>query len=325
MTSLDLVDAAHLDYDEYANLQKRAYSALHKKFQVSSAFLTADFYRWKYRPPLGSGIVATVREGGRLVAANAMMPLELRRGQIKIKGWQSCDTAVLPGFRGKGYFQDCVKRLESVLDPNDIFFGFPNENSVFGLLRSGWKESQIVTTWISYRGSIYRNQDRFCSKLQHFGGGQDRLAEVLSSCGKTVLIKGSAYMNWRYMNHPTFRYLTMDCRENGRQVGYVVARKIDLLGMCFMVIMDMGALQPSLERALLRHVARMGWKEGIKWIVFQDSGLAFLNGVGACFLPLCWRVLPKKQVLLGKAKRGTKGEIVFQGPWRIQTGDWDGF
>ena len=325
MVSLDLVDAVDLDYEEYANLQKRAFAALLAKSQVSDAFMSADYYRWKYNPPFGKGIIATIRERGALVAANGMLPLEICRDRIRIKGWQSCDTATLPSARGKGYFPKCVRGLESVLDPSDIFFGFPNKNSVSGFLKVGWKERQIVRTWLNYRGFILKRSNYSFSQIQRFGPEQDWITEQLSGCGRSMLTKGADYMNWRYMDHPIHGYSATLCRDGGRQVGYVVARRVDMLGMRIMVIMDIGALGSSIEGALLRHIAWLGYKEGVKWVALLDSGLPLLNGLRACFLPIWWRVLPKRQVLMGTVKSGTQGEKIFQGPWRVQTGDWDGF
>ena len=138
-----LLDALELDYDSYVYHQKECYREILDRTRVSDDYMTADHYRWQYHPPVGSAKIAAVFDGGEVVASNAMFPVLIRDGSTIVKGWQSLDTATRPSHRGKGYFVACLRVLIGALGQNEIFFGFPNENSVKGFLKVGWKENLV--------------------------------------------------------------------------------------------------------------------------------------------------------------------------------------
>lgn len=61
---------------------------------------------------------------------------------------QSCDTAVLPEFRGKGIFTKLINEREKNDSEAEFIFGLPNENSFPGFIKMGWKEIAKFTVFI---------------------------------------------------------------------------------------------------------------------------------------------------------------------------------
>ena len=60
-----LLDADALDYGAFVRLQKEAFEALLAKQKASDAFMTPEYFEWKFRPPARSGRIAVVRDGER--------------------------------------------------------------------------------------------------------------------------------------------------------------------------------------------------------------------------------------------------------------------
>ncbi|MEZ5287126.1 MAG: hypothetical protein R2712_20450 [Vicinamibacterales bacterium] len=81
-----VVPPSQLDFDEYVALQRAAFAEVVDASGMAS-LLAPAFYRWKYHTPFGDARIATVRSHGRLVAANAMFPLEVaHQGQRSAPG-----------------------------------------------------------------------------------------------------------------------------------------------------------------------------------------------------------------------------------------------
>lgn len=70
-----------------------------------------------------------------------------------IEAYQPGDTCVLDNCRGKGIFSEMTKRAIEFLPENSLIYNFPNQNSLPGYLKMGWKlfcESHMKL-FISYK------------------------------------------------------------------------------------------------------------------------------------------------------------------------------
>lgn len=325
METFDILDAKNLDYEALAVLQKEAYAEILKKMGVSNSYITPDYYRWKLNPPAGSAMIAFVMEGGAMVASSAQVPLHIRLGDTRLVGWQQCEAATLPNSRGKGYFRKCLSSLKDALEPNDISFAFPNQNSKQGYGELGAKEKGIVTTWINPWSLLGKRFSSSISKIACFDKEQDALAERLAHLGRTMLDRGAAYMNWRYVQNPAFKYTSFAHRKEGEQLGFAVVRRAHILNQEVALIMDLWALGSSTERALLRFIAGWAKSEGLRKIVLLDNGLRLIDGLLTGYVPIPSNFLPKKQILMGFAKSAAEAKRLMDNTWRVQTGDWDSF
>ncbi len=322
----ELLDGENLDYDAYVILQEESYRELLEKRGASSAFITDEYYRWKYHAAAGVARIAVVREGGRYLAANAMTPMLLRNGGQSVRGWHSGETATAPDQRGKGLFKECLSILVKSLEDDEIFFGFPNENSKKGFLKIGWEDKGIVTTWVRTRPVLDRRDSKFISEPEEFGEAADELARRIAEQGFTTLDHGADYLNWRYVRHPLYSYKGFLYDDELGGLGVAISREAELYGRKATLAMTVFGTTARIERELLFRVARWARYHGSMAILMMDSALGTAHGLRARFAPVWSRVLPKKQLLMGRATPGEgRAERLMGARWRVQLGDWDVF
>lgn len=324
MTRVDVVDVDSLDLNAFVDLQRKAFADLLARQRAFGGFMTPVFYRWKYHTPAGLGRVAFIREGGRMLAANAMIPLDLRLGGSMVRAWQSCDTATRPEARGRGFFTKCIRALQSSLCQDEILYGFPNEDSAHGLRSAGWLEKEVITTWVRVLLPFGR-QEPCRSGASEFGADFDRLAGSFVRRGRAIFDRGATWMNWRYVQHPMFQYKIFRLDERGELLGFAVSHAIHVKGIYLALLMELWGDEPWVERALIRRV--VGWARGhhARALVLMDNGKSPVGAVRSGLLPVPYLILPKRQLLMVWAPPGGRGESVLRVPWRIQSGDWDVF
>jgi len=327
--SVEIVAGDQLDYEAYADLQRASYAELLAKNRTSADFMTPGFYRWKYAGFSLKSRIAVVWRDKHMVAANAMYPCPIWLGQQRVLGWQSCDTATRPDSRGKGYFQNCLLRLQEAIAPGEIFFGFPNQNSMRGFVKIGWIDKGIVTTWVNpiarWTG---RHSDRVI-QIERFDARQDELAHRLRADEYATLSRNADFLNWRYADHPQVAYSLFVLRQHDRQSGFAVVRTAMVSDRALALVLAAQGLTGKDERTLLRHMAWWARSQKVSSVVMMDTRLSRIDGALCSYAPVPSRLLPKKQVLMGSVPNPSQapsaGERILASQWRVQMGDWDAF
>ena len=156
-------------------------------------------------------------------------------GGRKVKAVQSSDTIVHPAYRGRGIFSRLLVYGENRYQDLgcEFVFGFPNENSMPGFLKSGWKpvipirRLNYVVNWrrvlerflpkLPLRGAT----SRFCAKLfgrgarkgrapgntrvDVFGSFPEIMNQVDDLYNRDVVefVRSKKYMEWRVDRHPS--------------------------------------------------------------------------------------------------------------------------
>lgn len=286
--------------------------------------ITARLYQWKYATPFGTARIATVRDAGRLVAANAMYPLEAVHEGRRIRAWQSCDTATHPSARGQGHFMRCLHALSAELGLDEVFLGFPNANSTRGFLKLGWTAHTELRTWVRAVGPIRLGRPPALTPLKRPDSHWERLHAALSASGPAMLSRPAAYLRWRYLEHPLADYELFTSGEDDALTGLVVMRKVTLFGRPVALVMEAAATHASVERQLFRFAAAWSHSHGCRLVVAMTGWCRSRPLLLAGFLPVPARALPKRQVLMG-APHGPAAERVWAQRWRLSLGDWDVF
>ncbi len=321
---VEVVEAAALDHKAYCRLQRAAFTELLAERGASDDFITPEFFRWKYCPPAGSTKIALVRQGDRIVASNGMYPVVIRSGSSRLKGWQSCDTATAPDSRRQGHFGSCLRALVAALGEDEVFFGFPNQNSMRGFLKLGWRENALVTAWITPLPIPSLGFTGRVTEVTRFGTGIDDLVEPFATEFSAMFERNAAYLNWRYADRPFADYNLLEHATRGATDGFAVVRREPVMGRWVTLVMELWADSAVAHRSLIRAIRRLAWRQRAPFLAMLCMGTAERPLRRAGFMPVPSRLLPKRQVLMGMGS-GARSTALMKGPWRIQTGDWDAF
>lgn len=322
---IDLLDAATADLEELAELQREAFrgvtgtSALDK---LLGSLHSPDHFQRKYLAPAGKAKIVAVREQGKLLAVNAMVPETLRHERGTALGWQSCDTATHPDARGRGLFKICVTTLREQLTDGEIFFGYPNANSMAGFAKVGWVKCGMLDAYVAPLPSFMG--DRAIQQISRFGDQFDEFARRMILPGSVCIERSAAYLNWRYFSHAQSPYSAFAYVQDGRLEGFVVVRSLPLRSGDACVVLEVFGTSSKIEGALLRAAIRWGSSKRA-W-----PALVFSNCWGERtwlrhgFIRLPRRVSPRQLALMGTGV-GAAGRQVLELEWRAHVGDWDVF
>lgn len=322
---IEFLDPATADLEELAHLQREAFkgvigtSALDR---LLGSLHSAEHYRRKYLAPAGKARIVAVREQGRLLACNAMVPETLRHQDGTALGWQSCDTATHPDARGRGLFKTCITALRDQLSEGEIFFGYPNANSMHGFAKLGWVERGMLDAYAALLPSF--SGDRAITEVRKFDVSFDQFASRMTRLGTVCIERSSAYLNWRYLSHAGSPYSAFAYMADGRPEGYVVVRTLPLRFGNACVVLEVFGITPEVEGALLRAAVRWGWRRrAVPTLVFSNCwGERTWLRHGFTRLPRS--VSPRQLALMGMGM-GEPGRRVMALEWRAQIGDWDVF
>lgn len=323
MSEVRIFRASELDLDDYVALQRAAFAEVLAANRVEADYLSTDFFRWKYAPPAGHGYVAAVLEGGKMLSAIAIFPLEVASKDGQAIAWQACDTATRPEARGKGNFKKCLVDLKNKISRDQIFFGFPNQNSIRGYRGIGWSELGLMSTWVRLNifSSSWENEN--IEELRQIPSDYDNFARALQSqC--SALVKDSRYLEWRYFNHPQKPYRLLGCRRNGVFLGLISVRRADVMGRRALLIMDLICEHHDVKAELIRSAAAWGYEQGCRLVVDLNNHFSQSDALALGFFRVPQFLLPKRQVFMGAASGGAAA-VLLKDRWRLALGDWDGF
>lgn len=191
--------------------------------------------------------VATVND--EVAGVNGMMPVQTWiRGQQVPSIW-SCDTLVLEKFRGLGIGKGLLQRvsqeapvvlgygISDMSDPILAKVGWDPFDGVMGLYYSinepGAKGTikNIASSVLRLTGAPARPKDpviSVSSRPASFDGSHDQLWKSAIAEDVGMVIRDTAYLNWRYRDHPSFRYEVLEAFKNGQLQAVLVLRHDEL-------------------------------------------------------------------------------------------------
>lgn len=324
MPKVELFEAAALDFQAYADFQKESFRDLLGRSGVSDSFMTPAYYRWKYHTTAGMGRIANISEDSKIISSSAMIPFLIQTGNEVLKGWQCLDVATLPQARGKGYFLSTLKSLMGSVGEDDVFFAFPNASSIPSFMKLGCLENEIIPTWVApFILPVGRGSNKI-SIVTTFSPKLDIFLKKNTYSRALLLARSVEYLDWRYVRHPNNNYTIFEYSQNKDIAGFSVVRKARAMGRDIILIMELWALDKTVEISLLKRITAWAAEQKEKMIVMMNSSLSLISALSALFFPVPSFFLPKKQVLVVHANASQTKPMIHK-QWKIQTGDWDVF
>ncbi len=263
------------------------------------------FWRWQFMEgPDGKAFIYLVEKEGRVIGHLADHPRQFSIHGELVSGVFHLELMVHPEDWRKGIFQAMEKySIQRMEKENKLLMTACTirRESINGLKKVGWKaitEFPVLVYPIRFQGILNRYLHfpplsfllggiaRFfytlffwkkkgneageieVEEISKLDNNFDPFWEKTSSLFPLLGVRDRTFLNWRYLQHPTRRYIFYRMMNHGEMRGYIVLRKVDLLNFNSVAIVDLLALD---EEALIGLVA--------KGIEFAQEGGADLLGI----------------------------------------------
>lgn len=203
-----------------------------------------DFFRWKHLAnPFGRSYMAVAETGGRIIGLRAFMRWEFSTVRGRLRGVRAVDTATHPDHQGHGVFSTLTRRsLADLVGEADFIFNTPNEKSLPGYLKMGWRVVGRIPIYVRIRRPFrFVNHVRSWSRVGAHGSmvgepGGIPASEVLALPGVETLLRNRerwpgietvrdiGYLRWRYGMAPLLNYRATVATVGDRVLGLAIFR-----------------------------------------------------------------------------------------------------
>ena len=207
---------------------------------------TPPFFRWKHlENASGSSFMLVAEVDGQLAGLRAFMRWRLRSGRGDLRAVTAVDTATHPDFQGHGIFTALTRAALDALEGEvDLVFNTPNEKSLPGYLKMGWRLVGRVPISVRVRRPL-RFAANARSLRRPLGAEPDpiaapiaapRVAEALTGdlepllaragdpLGRIETTRDLRYLRWRYGSVPGLDYRAIRVGPPRRPEGLAIFR-----------------------------------------------------------------------------------------------------
>ena len=322
---IDILDPVTADLEELAELQRESFKGVTGTTALDKLLCrlhSAEHYQRKYNAPAGNAKIVVIRDQGKLLAVNAMVPETLRHELGTLLGWQSCDTATHPDARGRGLFRTCVTALREQLTNGEVFFGYPNANSMPGFASFGWVARGMLDAYMAPLRPFSVAKE--IQQISRFDDRFDEFAIQMIIPGSICIERSAAYLNWRYFSFADSPYSAFTYSINSILEGFVVVRTLPLQAGDACIILEIFGTSSDIEGALLRAAIRWGADHGAWPALLFSNCWGERTWLRHGFVRLPRRVSPRQLALMGTGI-GDAGRKALELIWLAHIGDWDVF
>ncbi len=181
----------------------------------TSSKKTEEVWRYKHVDnPFGKSLVLVAEEDFKIIGVRAFMRWQWQQGEQIYSALRAVDTATHPDHQGKGIFKKLtLKALEIGKQHGDDFvFNTPNNQSMPGYLKMGWKEVGKLKIHLVPVNPMHWKKKPIISENSVNTNEIDNASLLniwnakLKSSGKLYTPKKINYLNWRYVNNPLQQY-----------------------------------------------------------------------------------------------------------------------
>lgn len=226
---------------------------------------SAEFFRWKHRDnPFGPSFMLVAEAGERIVGLRAFMRWRFVVGSRTLEAVRAVDTATHPDFQDQGVFSRLTREaLEALRGEADLVFNTPNNKSLPGYLKMGWRTVGKVPICVRIRHPL-----RFARGLRSLQGPAGPLftptlvhvetaTEALKDADQVRRLLEEMeppphrlatplnvdYLRWRYASAPHLDYRAVREYRGGL-----------LCGLCIFAVRSRGGLREStLAEVIVAH------------------------------------------------------------------------
>ncbi len=236
------------------------------------------YFTWQYdQNPSGPATELITKRGTLVTGHCAAIPMRHKIGPDIVTGSLGVNVMTHPDYRGRGIYVVLQREVDRLCGQAGVRFnfGFSNEYSHRNCLRRlGYREigrfllwiapfdlSRIVRSRTPQQGMLLHAAARAANpfwrmsrslfdrsrkdrsidieKLDGINEEFDRFWQKIKADYANILVRDRAYLEWRFIRHPTRTYQFLTARSKGELCGYLVGRMTKLEGIPCGVIVDM--------------------------------------------------------------------------------------
>ena len=203
---------------------------------------SSDFFRWKHLAnPFGRSYMIVAEEDGRIVGLRSFMRWRFEAGSSgALRGVRAVDTATHPDYQGRGIFSKLTREaLGTLATQADFIFNTPNQNSLPGYLKLGWKSvgkipisirpRRPVRVLAGYRKARFgalasRPQPHVEAEPAREALGDQGLPSLLGEAAlrsddRIATRRDLDYLRWRYAGTPRLDYRAVRVHDGSELAG----------------------------------------------------------------------------------------------------------
>jgi GNAT superfamily N-acetyltransferase len=207
---MQIREATELDIPEILKVLKASLGE-------TSSKKTESVWRYKHVDnPFGKSLVVVALVNGRIVGVRALMRWKWQLGEQVFSAFRAVDTATHPDHQGKGIFKKLTLRAIQIAkeEGGDFIFNTPNNQSLPGYLKMGWREvDKLRIRIVPANPSIWFKAKMNRSYMINIQSSKPEIAQLIMKYknnkikeNKLFTLKSSEYLSWRYENNPLQKY-----------------------------------------------------------------------------------------------------------------------
>jgi GNAT superfamily N-acetyltransferase len=298
-----------------------------------------EFFRWKHlENPFGRSYMLLAEAHGQIVGFRSFMRWRFDVSGASIRAVRAVDTATHPDYQGLGIFRRLTTTaIEELRSEADLIFNTPNDKSLPGYLKMGWRRVADMPIRVRVRRPIrfvrhVRSRHVLATSSAGTGPAEGIAIRDASWADAAALLRvghersmttprDETYLRWRYGNAPLLSYRVTEERRGTDLRGIVVYRVRRRGGLREATVSEL-FVRPD-DRAcasrLLRRVAREADVDHLTCSFPAGSvqaGAAWRSG----FLPS-----PEGLTLVANPLRDMDVDVFSVASWSLSLGDLEVF
>jgi len=232
-------------------------------------------FRWKHLDNAsGHSLMLLAECDERVVGLRAFMRWRFISHGEEIQAVRAVDTATHPDYQGRGIFRTLtLEALDRLRGDTDLIFNTPNEKSMPGYLKMGWRNVGRLPVLVAPRHPVRVLRGRRVTDPRPMGPVEaPTAAEALADPELPSLLAGRPeprlhtirtleYLRWRYARAPVLDYRAVTERDPGGRLSAMAVFRVRLRGSLREATVSellLGEGGSAVGRRLLRAVARAG-------------------------------------------------------------------
>jgi len=192
--------------------------------------LPEGFWQWRFgHNPNGQPITELAWDGDVLAGHYTVSPIQLRVNGVDYAAALSGTTMTHPDYQGLKLFPILSERVYGRMTEVGMLMvmGFPNNFSHRIIVRDiAWTDIHEMPTFRKDfdDGRALPTPSLEVQPIEQFDARFDALWERVKDQNPVMVKRTAAYLNWRYVSNPSFKYTRLALVQNGDVLGYAVCK-----------------------------------------------------------------------------------------------------